>query len=70
MRQVGYLQGLYRDARSTEHRILLNLISIQNTLYVCLCYGKISMTKLGETKGRKEGQTHNIVQKVTDITAL
>jgi len=22
MRQVGYLQRLYRDARSTEHRIL------------------------------------------------
>jgi hypothetical protein len=26
MRQVGYLQKLYRDARSTEHKILSRLI--------------------------------------------
>jgi hypothetical protein len=25
VRQVGYLQGLYRDARSTEHKILHTL---------------------------------------------
>jgi hypothetical protein len=26
VRQVGHLQELYRDARSTEHEILANLI--------------------------------------------
>ena len=24
VRQVGYLQGSYQDARSTEHKIMLN----------------------------------------------
>jgi len=29
VRQVGYLQGLYRDAWSTEHKILLDALFTQ-----------------------------------------
>jgi hypothetical protein len=32
VRQVGYLERLYRDARSTEHKILQYNTSIWNTV--------------------------------------
>jgi len=40
--QVGYLQGSYRDARSTEYKINLRVMSINNvkrvSFYSFLCY--------------------------------
>ena len=40
MRQVGYLQRLYRDARSTEHKILESeaLVTVlYRQMCVCVC---------------------------------
>ena len=51
MRQVGYLQNLYRDARSTEHKIYtemhgqqkikyLSYIFLTEFLYIKFCSSK------------------------------
>ena len=34
MRQVGYLQGLYRDALSTEYKILVGVYNVPMWLHV------------------------------------